>query len=281
MKILTITEQQDNNTFTFYDNYLGTILRAFEGFEYADVRESIDDVAGNYGATYITSKFGKRRVSISGDLIDSDIFAMRRRLARALRQTGTMKLITFTTYDDLALQFEAEVVKALNPYTHKTHSFLIEMIAPDWRFYSQTLKEQIMGETILRGGTSIPAIIPMSFPVPTDPATEINNIVINEGSETTDPIFTITGPGTDFTVGNVTTDQEFTLSSTLAGGDVIEIDVKTRSVIKNGTDNLYPDFTGDFWSLIPGENELRFFVGTDLTADTNLKVSYRDAYGGI
>lgn len=281
MKIITITEQQDGNAFTFYDNSLGTILRAFEGFEYADVRESIDDVAGPYGSTYITSKFGRRRISISGDLVSSDVFTLRQSLSKALRQTGIMKLVKFTTYDDLNLQCEAEVVKVTNPYTHKVHSFLIEMIAPDWRFYSQELMSQDVGQTLVVGGTSIPATIPMGFPVPSDPETEINNIINNMGNEVTDPVFTIHGPGTNFTIGNITTGEEFVLTTVLTNTDEVVIDVKARTIVKNGTDNLYTDFSGDFWSLIPGENELRFLVDSGLTTETNLNLSFRYAYSGI
>jgi len=282
MKRITITEQSDNNSFTLYDNNLGSILREFEGFEFADVKYSIDDVAGPYGSTYITSKFGRRRLSLKGDLVGNNIFENRRLLFKALRQTGLMKLFTFTTYDDLNLQFEGEVVRMINPYTHKIHEYLIEIIAPDWRFYSQTLKSFDMSQTVIQGGAAIPAIIPMSIPLNTDPETQVNNIVTNEGSEITDPIFTITGPGTGFTIRNETLDKEIVLSTVLADNtEQIIIDVKNRTVETEIGGNIYPDLTGEFWSLIPGENELRFFVGTGLTPDTNLNISYRDAYGGI
>jgi hypothetical protein len=219
MKSLTIIEQADSNQFTFYDNHMGTIIRSVEGFEFATVRQSIDDVAGPYGATYITSKFGTRQCSLSGDLIGSNVFTLRQTLLKALRQTGTIKLIKFTTYDDIDLQFEAEVIKMVSPYNHGVHSYMINFLAPDWRFYSQILQSFDLVQTILQGGTSIPAIIPMGFPVPTDPSTAMNNIITNGGNEVTDPIFTITGPGTNFTVENVTTGKSFILTTALDPGD--------------------------------------------------------------
>ncbi len=121
MILLTVTEQLDNNSFSFYDNKFGTIMRSFEGFEYASVRDSIDDVAGEYGAVYITSKHGRRVVSWGGDLLSDvnyTVFQRRMLLSKALRQTGMMKLIKFTTYDGLELQFEAEITKYLNAYNH-------------------------------------------------------------------------------------------------------------------------------------------------------------------
>lgn len=281
MKTFTIIEQKDWNFFTFYDNKLDTILREFEGFEYASVQESIDDVAGPYGSVYITSKFGKRQVAIQGDLLGVDVFSKRRLLSKALRQTGVMKLIKFTTYDDLNLQFEGEIVKVLNPYTHKIHSYLIEIVAPDWRFYSQDLSSFDVGQTIVSGGASIPATIPLAIASSVADATDVSNIITNNGNEVTDPIITITGPGNGFLVRNETTGQEFNLDYELVGGDEVVIDVKRRTVVLNGITNIYPSITGEFWSLVPGQNELRFLVSAGLTVDTNLNISFRDAYSGI
>ena len=282
MKNITIVEQADGNQFTFYNNRLGSILRNFEGFEYPMVRSSIEDVAGDYGAVYVNSKYGTRRVGINGDLVSSSIFSDRRLLLKALRQTGEIKLVKFQTYDNLLLQFEAEVTKVLNPYTHEIHSFLIELTAPDYRFYSQTQTSSLIDRTNLAGGTSIPAIIPMSFPLSTNPETTINNVVTNQGSEVTDPEFVIDGPGQDFLIRNVTTDKEFTLATILTSDDQVIINVKNRTAILNGTTNVYSDLTGDLWSLVPGDNEMRFFIGSGFVeSQTSLIVRFRDAYGGI
>lgn len=282
MKQITIIEQADNNFYTLQDSGGKTLLRDFEGFEFADIRNSIDNVAGDYGAVYVNSKYGRRRMAIRGDIVASDVYEQRRLLNRSLRQTGVIKLLKFTTYDDLLLQCEAEVAKVLNPYTHKVHTFMLEFIAPDWRFYSQTLRSYDIGQTLVRGGASIPTAIPMSIASPTSIETEFMNIINNQGNEKSDPIISIAGPGTGFLVGNVTTDQEFELDTTLIEGDTVEIDVKARTVIKNGITNLYSSFSGDFWSVIPGDNELRFLVdsGHEL-GTTNLNVAFRDAYNGL
>jgi hypothetical protein len=281
MKLFTIIEQLNNNSFTFYDNKLGSILREFSGFEFPDVQESIDDVAGPYGAVYVNSKFGRRQMTIQGDIVSPDVFTLRRTLSNALRQTGTMKLFKFITYDDLYLQFEGEVVKMVNPYNHQVHTFMIDIVAPDWRFYSQELFSYDIGQTIVRGGISIPSNVPMSLGSPSGGNDAVDNIIVNNGNEVTDPIFTLTGPGQDFSIGNVTTGKTFTLSTVLVGGDTVIIDVRNRTAIKNGITNVYPDLAGDLWSLAPGENELRFFIGSGLTIATNLNFSYRDAYSGI
>lgn len=282
MKQITVRDQISGYEFMFFDNYQGTILRSFEGFEYPDIRASIDDVAGNYGATYITSKYGRRRFSIQGDLVgdQDDIFVARRQIVTALRQRGQMKLVKFTTYDDLLLQCEAEVVKITNPYTHKVHSFLIEFVAPDWRFYSQTLKSFDIERSSVLAGTAIPTPIPLSLALVT--SGEQEDILTNDGNEVSDPIITLFGPGTDYTVRNDTTGEEFEINETLdTVDDYIEVDIKNRTVVKNGVDNMYSSFSGDWWSIHPGDNEIKLIVNADYDINTKVNVQYRDAYGGI
>ena len=193
-----------------------------------------------------------------------------------LTQEGTLKLIKFTTYDDLELQCEAEITKVIAPYTHSIHNYMIEAICPDWRFFSQTLKTYDTGETTVRGGMAIPARVPF------DLQTGINsNNLFNYGNEISDPIFTITGPGTGFAIGNSSTDEEFRLDLTLIAGDEVVVDVVERTVLKNGVLNVFPNFSGDFWRLKAGNNNLRFVIDSGSNVDTNLHIEYRDAYNGI
>jgi len=281
MKVLQIIDQVNDDNFTFYDNANGTILRDFEGFEYPSVRDVIEDVSGIGGAKYLNSKFGRRTVSWGGDLISSNVFSLRRDMISVLRQQGTMKLIKFTTYDDLNLQFEAEIVKVLNPYNHKVHTFLIEAVAPDWRFYSQTEKTLDTITTFVTGGGSIPTAVPMSLLTVLDEYQAVNQFAVNDGNEATDPILTIYGPGTDFIIGNQTTGKSMEINTTISGDEYIEIDVKERTVKLNGLSNIYDSFNGDFFNLEPGTNQLEFTIQSGIDESTRLHVSWRDAYNGI
>lgn len=259
MKQLTVTDQDTGSTFTFYDNAGGTILREFEGFEYPVVRESIEDVSGPRSAVYVTSKFGRRRFSWSGDIVSDTVFTVRRQIAGVLRQLGSMKLIQFTTYDDLALQCEAEIVKLLNPYNHKIHTFLIEAIAPDWRFFSQALH--------------------------TNTSVAVEQTVENAGNEATHPTYRINGPFTSVTLTNLSTGDEFTIegdgyTEVAADGEYVEVDTLNRTVKLNGVTSIFSQFVGDFFMLVPGENVLQYVpVGGD--AGTTLVTTWRDAYNGI
>lgn len=253
MKQIKITNQDTSESFTFYDNANGTILRSFDGFEYPEVLASIEDVASKGGAHYINSKFGRRRMSFQGDLVGADKFSQRRELLTILRQRGTMKLFEVTTYDDLLLRFEAEIIRLTMPYTHQIHSFLFELQSPDWRLFSQTEEDEI----VTVGGL---------------------DTITNDGTELTDVIFTITGPGTSINIENLSSGESFSIDDLIADDEVI-IDTLNRTVTKNG-DSAYSIFTGDFFGLQPGDNPIGFDVSGS-TGATSLTLTYRHAYNGI
>jgi hypothetical protein len=251
MKNLSITH--NSTTFSFSDVDSTTILRKFEGFDYPETIPVVEDIAGEGGALYITSKFGRRMITIVGDLIGSSVFTNRRTLGSVLRQNGTLKLFKFTTYDNLTLQCEAEITKYLNQYNHSVHTFMIEAVAPDWRLYSQTLES-----------------------VDVDDEEEITN----NGNEQSPPIIRLSGVGTCWTVENETTGKSFIIEKSITGENYIEIDVKERTVMLNNTSSVYGDFEGDFWSLEPGVNDIKLTViGGDETSKANIK--YRHAYNSI
>jgi len=253
MKEIKITDQDTDQSFTFYDNSNGTILRSFDGFEYPEVLSSIEDVAGIGGAHYVNSKFGRRRMSFQGDLVGTDKFLQRRDLLSVLRQRGTMKLFEVTTYDDLLLRFEAEIIRLTMPYTHQIHSFLFELQSPDWRLFSQTEESE-------------------------EVTVNDSDIITNNGTELTDVIFTITGPGTSIDIQNLETGESFSIDDLIADDEVI-VDTLNRTVTKNGDDS-YSIFTGDFFGLQPGDNTIGFDVSGS-TGATSLTLTYRHAYNGI
>lgn len=254
MKQIKITNQTTSDSFTFYDNAQDTILRSFDGFEYAEVKLALDDVSGDPGATYVTSSFGRRNLSFQGDLVGSTIFSDRRDLLKVMRQTGEMKLFEITTYDDLQLRFEAEIRRFINPYTHQVHTFLFELVAPDYRFYEQAEQSQNFA------------------------ANTTANAVVG-GIESTHPLFTITGPGNNIAIQNNATGLFINIGN-LIGGDVVVVDTQKKTVTKN-SNPAFSIFTGDFFMFEPGNNNLTFSVASASTGATNLNVKFRNAYNGL
>lgn len=266
--------------FVWFDNDRGVSLRKFAGFEYPSTRVAIEDFPQD-GSHYIDSKFGRRRLSWEGSLIDDlsvipyqTILAKRVDMTFPMKQGG-LKLLKFITYDNRPLQTEVEIERVTMPYTHEVHFYLIEAVAPDWRFFSQTLQTPFTGVTVFGGGTPIPYAIPS----PIGGATETPLIINNDGNEVTSPVFHIRGPGSNFTVRNLTTNRQFNIQATLTAAETIIVDTKNKTVRK-GNQNLFNTFSGNFWLVNPGNNLIRF-TASGSQPETRLTVQFRSAFRGV
>lgn len=253
MKSIRITDQTSSEYFELVNtaNQIGEL----EGWEYPEVNEVIEAVAGKQSGVYITSKHGPRVFSFQG--IKGFTSAQRRTsILKIIRQRGMLKMLTFTTLDNVALQAEVEVTKILWPYTGIIRKpFLIEMTAPDWRFYAQTQTQTTSNNA--------------------------SQTHTNNGTEDTEPVFRIHGAGTAFTVTNSTTGESFTITYTLSSSDYIDVDCKNHTIVLNDTTNIFSAMTsGDFFSLIPGANALTWSK-TSGDGSTSLRTTFRDAYNGV
>jgi hypothetical protein len=264
-----------SQSFTWYDNSQNTILRSFSGFEYPATRPVIEDIPARDGSLFVTSQFGRRRLSFQGDLLNPGVFARRRDAIRPLTQG--LKLLKFTTYDDLQLQTQVNIERVVMPYNHQIHTYLIEAVAPDYRFYTQALTTSQTGVTDSGGGTPVPAAVPA--PVGGTTTTPLN--VTNQGQVPTPAIFTIRGPGTNFVIRNTTTSHEFRLNLTLTSAESVVVDTLNRTATKGANQNVFGSFQGDWMLLYPGQNRLQFSAGVGSDAQTRLTVSFRSSYLGV
>lgn len=265
---MTITIHNQDDLFICQD------VGKLEGFESPSAIVNVEDVAGKDGAVYINAKYGRRRLAWQG-LIDTSVPVTRRELIGICR-VGQLKTLTFESCDGLQLQVDVEITRLLMPYSLGRTTYLIEAVAPDARLLSEAITTTVITQTAIGGGSSIPWTIPVAI-VQTGSTQTITTV----GTELTDPTITIHGPGTSFSVTNVTTGETFTVSSVLDSDDTVVIDGAAGTVIKNGTANLFADFSGSFLTLLPGGNELRFSVGSGSDGSTNLSVSHHEAFLGI
>ncbi len=274
MKQITIID--GTKTFTWYDNDNGVVLNSYEGFEYPTTLPIIVNLPGRSGAHYVSSKYGQRGLSWGGDVVGDNRYSVRRSMLNALNP-GTLKTLKFTTFDDLNLQCEVEVIAVRHPYS-AINTFLIEAIAPDYRFYSQTLTTQTTPPTAVTGGAGLPTILPINF----GNITGVPKLTLtNNGTESCPPIFIIRGSGTNFTIQNTTTNEILRINTTLVNTDEVVINTLEKTVIKNGTTNLFGSTSGDFWYVPTGTSYLHFDVQSGGTASTTITIEYRDTYIGI
>lgn len=255
-------------------NYTFEEIGDVTGFDYAETRLTIEDMAGDQSAEYVASKFGRRRLSWKAVLKEDKIDTITD-LQRALKQ-GNLKTIKFNPYPRMELQADIEIDRFSMPYKNGRRIMLIEAIAPDWRFYSQIQEEIHIQKTIVSGGLDIPADIPFDIYA----AINFGNNLQSRGDQQTDPRFTIHGPGTRFTIRNEATGDEFVVDYAMTASDFMVLNKKTGSVILNGIHDVFFAKTGEMWSLQPGNNVITFNP-INSGATTLLDIEWRAAYGGF
>lgn len=107
-----------------------------------------------------------------------------------------------------------------------------------------------------------------------------NASVVNNGTTYYWPVINIAGPCINPFIQNVTTGQTFSTNITLAGGDVLTIDMDAKTMVLNGTASRMNAYVpgSTWWYLIPGTNSILYNAtsGNSSTAT----VQSRDAYLG-
>lgn len=223
------------------------------------------------------TKSGQRVFGFNGKIIGSSLsnwMSQRRQLLAVLLPTDYIDedelLLEATTDDGLDIRALVRLSKQpdmdLQPdyYLHGFYS--IELVAEDPLLYLQT--ETTVTIAANGSGTA-------------------NNIALASGGANVRPVFTITGPGTDFTITNTTTGEFLVVEATLTAGQSITIDVNAGTIQRNDGTNLYGSFTdgssglGDWIKIVPGDNGFDFDVASGNTGATELDIVYRKAYKGI
>lgn len=190
---------------------------------------------------------------------------------------GTTRIIPFVRVLDAPIELPGDEPSILN----NTYQFSFRT---DYPYFLGAETDETQGRTeVTGGGVTIPA--PVSAPLSAAPATGSPSdplSVTNAGNAPAYPVFTITGPGTDFNVINSTTGEEFTLSTTLTGSQSVVIDTWLKTVTRSDGSSLRGDFDGD-WITIPGgpagnSNTILFAITSGYDANTELQTVFRDSY---
>lgn len=243
-----------------------------QGFEYPELSNVTVSVPGRSGQFYLNSDYEARRLSWEGL---ANGVTERREISSF--QIGSLKTLKFSTCDDIALQTDVEILKFIMPSKLGRSKYLFEALAPDYRFVAQVASIATTQVTIVTGGTALPTALPISFgSVTGTPALTVNNA----GNAYASTVFTIKGPGTNFIVQNQTTGQSFNVNIALLSNETVVVDTENRTVVKGST-NQYGLFSGDFWELAPGNNEIFFNADSGTDANTLLTIDYRSSYLGI
>jgi len=274
MEYITLEDTVNDIEITLRNHGLFNTLRAFEGFETANITNVLTEVASNRGSHFSNSKYSYRALSFTGELYGASVLALRRTLLSPTVADGNLKLLKFGTTDGLDLQTEVTVNRIEMPYGQAVNTFTFECYAPDPFFYSQELNSFEIGQLTGIGGTAIPCSVPVVMFNET--GGQQPNEVTNAGNAMVYPVLYITGSGSDFIVKNNTTGKQFEIETTITDKTIV-VDTQAGTV-KTGSTSYYDDFIGEFWQLKPGINQIGLEV---LGGVATLTVVWRDSYLGL
>ena len=158
---------------------------------------------------------------------------------------------------------------------HRLPIATIEMVATDPLVYANTESEASTTLPSAAGGLVFPIVFPRTYGAS---ATGGSITCVNDGSFDTDPTFRIDGPATNPRIENLTAGKTIAVNITLASGEFLLIDVKSRTVLLGGTTSRFSflDTSSRWFSLAPGSNSITFRASTSTAA--TLTARWRSAW---
>lgn len=276
----------DFNDFTFDSS--GATTQSFTGIGMVPIRATSEPLSQENGAIATSYKYDKRSFGWSGDLV-SDSYANYRILRNALmlglvpvRFQGDDMVFTLLDGDEWTLRDVRLVSHDLDlpseepSVSWNSYSLTFEAMYP---FFEADVHDNTQDRTIISGGTGIPTPVAMALASGSssgsDPLT-----VNNAGNAPATPIFTITGPGTTFTITNSTNGQQMVIDTTLSTTQTIIIDVRGKTIKVDGT-SILSQASGEWIVLSPGDNTISLTVDADYDTNTQMETVFYDTYLGI
>ncbi|WP_426243679.1 phage distal tail protein [Nocardioides sp. LHG3406-4] len=149
--------------------------------------------------------------------------------------------------------------------------FSLSLLAPDPRKYATSVQSVPLVLPILSGGIAPP----LTPPITITGSTSLSQATLtNDGTVTTYPVFTLTGPCPPATILNLTTSEAIRVVDAVPAGQTLVIDVLAGTAVTGGQSRRV---LGSWWGLEPGPNEIAFRAdGYDAAA--GLTISYRSAW---
>lgn len=280
------------NGFTFAST--NADIESFTGNGFPDIRTAEQVKSQQDGAIATGYKYGARTFGFAGHLTSADdpltaaaYLTERDELMAALNLQnqpveGLPMTFTLITGGTRTLR-EVRLISAVLDFPAGEPSIVWNSYQLTFRatfpFFEGTAYDEDQEITDFSAGAAIPTPIPAALSG-TSSASPYASYT-NNGNANAYPVFTITGPGSGFTVLNRTNSQTFYIDYTLAAGETIEIDTWNHTVKLNGDSNLLYYFEGDFIHFEPGTTTVAFVADSGDTADTNLNVVYSDTYMNI
>lgn len=273
--------QIDGLTFGTYSS--GYLLKRLGGFGMPEAKIDIKERGSYHGARLGNYAYGRRNLSIEGEIIGSDTDdyeTKRRALSDACDLMSGLKTLTITTRAGITVTADVIVSGALEePYKAGDMirgDFRLEFVAP-YPFFLSSAENSQQITPFVGGGGAIPAAIPFSLAVGGSGAVT----VANDGNGEAFPTVTLYGSLENPSLLNETTGESLSIAYTLATStDFIVLDFYNRTALLNGITNINQYVTGDWWRLKPGNNDIKL-ASASYSAGAYALLEWFDTYLGL
>lgn len=274
--VLTLSALADGSRF---------IIKGVTGLGVADIRTSSFLFSGRSGGSVTDQLLGFRIITINGIIGENNgtpqAHAVDRQTLLDALPIGTTIPVYITNFGGATYRIDANVTDAKVEYRQRgvTSDFLIQLTAGDPLFYStdggdiQTAIVNLQAQT---GGYVTPYDLPVDWAAGATPST-----VLNSGNATVFPVIELHDEAHNPIITNETTGETFGLDISTADGDVIVIDMNSRTVTLNGSNIMGNRTDGStWWGLTPGDNSI---VLTSATSDDTVyaELQWRNGVTGI
>lgn len=259
-------------------------VSGWSGFDMADIEHFEDTVPFEDGSHYRGSKTLPRDLDLNIKVWGtsrSELFQRIRALTQSLNVYKGMGKIRFISPDGIDRSISCLYKDGLQGEEGKDGVYWRKIIltfrAFDPFFYGSETTE------VFKLDENPPLWFPI-FPLNLGGDAVSSQINIdNDGDVRTYPTWTITGPGENPKMTNLTTGEYVSLNDiALSESDSITIDTKRRLITLSDGTNLLPilSWGSTFWALEPRQNSIKIEMA-NATSDSSIQLAYSPRYLGV
>lgn len=251
----------------------------------SDIDFSDTKRGGFEGRTISPGKFISYKFVIEWNVVGSsfsDLATQRENFVKLLAEIVSFggKTLKINKANGINVQIEVKGIDVLSDVatSDPLNSRLLTEMQAEYPFLRSQVESEETANIFSGGGAAVPMIIPLDMSVG-----GVNELIINQGGNyPAYPVFRFSGPLSNPSLTNLTTNQTLNINTALpSASDILEVDVFLRSaiMIPAGT-NMRQFVTGDFWTLAVGAN-LIHLGNPDLNSVGKCVITFRDTYAGI
>lgn len=277
-------------TLSIYDSTLGwldlteangILVEEFEPM-YPEVRSVVTDRPADHGTSDETRYYGDRSLACSGKLIatpSKTITEVHTSLMRYM--LPNKRPVLRWTRDGVSRDIDIRIEKADQSIMLVVDEFHIEWVCPNpfWRGITANTTVVPYSDSVSLGGDPWPWLGGPSEVISFQSGTVAIIPVTNNGIANSAPVITVYGPANSVTLRNLTTGQSITIDVNVEENHSVVIDMANHTAILDGIQNVFGlvDFQyTEWWSLIPGEQDIMFLSDNVPTGDPYAVITHYD-----